>query len=162
MPLIITGVLFLINITIVHPFHVSVCEIYHNEKTNTLEITLKMFIDDFELSIQNRGYNDFIISGVDPEEVERAPISNYLHEHFNIKLNKKNLSLEFLGFELQDNSVLCYLEAEKIKKIGEIELKNSLMTEVFDDQINLTHFQVKGEMKSVKTTMGKTSAAVSF
>ena len=63
MTLILTGFLIILELAKVHPFHVSVCEIYHNDKTNALEITLKIFIDDFELSIQNRGHEDFMIMG---------------------------------------------------------------------------------------------------
>ena len=162
MTLTITGFLIIFEAAILHPFHVSVCEIYHNDKTNALEITLKIFIDDLELSIQNRGHDNFMISGSDPGIVDRAPINSYLKDHFNLKLNNKIVSLEFLGFELQDDAILCYLEAKKINKAGEFELKNSILTEVFEDQINLTHFQIKGEMKSIKTTTENTSASVIF
>jgi hypothetical protein len=34
--------------TRLHPFHVSVVEINHNETDKTLEISCKIFIDDFE------------------------------------------------------------------------------------------------------------------
>jgi hypothetical protein len=162
MTLSIIGFLFIFNTAILHPFHVSVCEIYHNWKTRALEITLKIFIDDFELSIQNRGHSDFLISGINPEKVDKSPISSYLKDHFIIKLNNRSLLLDFLGFELQDDAILCYLEAKKIKNIGEIEIQNSILTEVFNDQVNLTHFQVKGEMKSIKTTIEKPSASVNF
>jgi hypothetical protein len=162
MTLVVTGFLIILQLANLHPFHVSVCEIYHNDKTNALEITLKIFIDDLELSIQNRGYSDFIIMGTDPDQVKREPIGNYLKEHFNIRLNDKLLALDFLGFELQNDAILCYLEAVKIRKVSEIELQNSVLMETFDDQINLTHFQVSGEMKSVKTTPRNTKASVIF
>ncbi|WP_207428002.1 DUF6702 family protein [Pedobacter sp. SYSU D00535] len=33
---------------LIHPFFVSVTEIRHNEKTKSLEISSKLFFDDFE------------------------------------------------------------------------------------------------------------------
>jgi len=160
MTLVITGFLYIFTTANVHPFHVSVCEIYHNEKTQSLEISLKIFIDDFELSIQKRGDSDFILTESNPDHIDSIPIENYLKDHFTIKLNGKVLKLHFLGFEFNNDAILCYLEAEKVKKINQIELRNSIITEVYDDQINLTHFQLKGEMKSVKTNKDNLIASI--
>ena len=75
-------------------------------------------------------------------------------------IGKKEINLEFVGFEFDEDAVLCYLEGKKIKKINSIEINNTLLTEVFDDQINLTHFQYKDEMKSIKTVKDQPSGLI--
>lgn len=142
--------------TIIHPFHVSVCEIYHNENTNSLEISMKIFMDDFELSIQQNGVPEFKLIDEDPEKVEKTHIDSYLKNHFTLEINGHFAELDFLGFEFDDNAILCYMESKKVKKINSIEINNSMLTEVYDDQINLTHFQYKDEMKSLKATKENT------
>lgn len=152
-------ILVIINIfitSIIHPFHVSVCEIYHNENTSSLEISMKIFMDDFELSIQQNGVPGFKLIDEDPEKVEKTHIDSYLKNHFNLKINGHFADLNFLGFEFDDNAILCYMESKKVKKINSIEINNSMLTEVYDDQINLTHFQYKDEMKSLKATKENT------
>ena len=140
----------------IHPFHVSVCEVYYNEKTHSLEISMKIFTDDLELSIQKEGNNEFSLIDANPEKVEKSTIASYLIDKFEIGINGKKIDLDFIGFEFDGNATLCYFEARKIRRIDKIEINNSIITEVFDDQINLTHFQYKEEMKSVKATKGNT------
>ena len=155
----LSTIFVIINIlitAIIHPFHVSVCEIYHNENANSLEISMKIFMDDFELSIQQNGVPEFKLIDEDPEKVEKKHIDNYLKDHFALKIDGRFAELDFLGFEFDDNAILCYMESKKVKKINSIEINNSILTEVYDDQINLTHFQYKEEMKSLKATKENT------
>lgn len=157
MLLIIAGYIYVFASAIIHPFHVSVCEVYHNDKVQSLEISMKIFIDDFELSIQKSGISEFELVDVSQDKVDKTTIESYLKNHFEIKVNDEETKLEFLGFEFDENAILCYLEGKKIKKINSIEINNSIITEVYDDQINLTHFQYKDEMKSVKATKDNTT-----
>lgn len=59
-----------------------------------------------------------------------------------------------MGFEFKEHEILCFLEAKSIDVFETIEIENSILMELFDDQINLTHIKYKGEMKSIKTTRG--------
>ena len=156
MLLLFTRLLCFILVGNLHPFHVSVCEVYHNENSRSLEISMKIFIDDLELSIQQDGEPTFSLIDVDPKLVDKEPIETYLRSCFQVKINDKVTPLEFLGFEFDNDALLCYLEGKKVKKIENIEIKNSIITEVYPDQINLTHFQYKGEMKSIKATKENT------
>ena len=152
MLLLITRLFSTILISNVHPFHVSVCEVYHNDKSQSLEISMKIFIDDLELAIQKQGNTDFKLLESEDGENIKDQLWSYLKKEFEIKYNSREVSLNFLGFEYHDYSILCYLEGKKIKNIQSIEIKNAIITEVFDDQLNLIHFQYKGEIKSFQAT----------
>jgi len=160
MLLTIVGYLYVFVTAILHPFHVSVCEIYHNEQAKSLEISMKIFIDDFELAIQKDGAEDFQLLDVSGDLVDPKKIEAYLKKRFQIKVNGEKIAQNFLGFEFDNDAVLCYLEHTRVKKIDNIEIDNSIITEVYDDQINLTHFQYKGEMKSVKATKDNTTGII--
>lgn len=162
MALIIIGLLCKFLAASLHPFHVSVCEIYHNEKDKSLEISLKLFIDDFELSIQKSGNPAFKLMDTNPKQVDKKSIGIYLNDHFKIKVNSKPVQLSLLGFEFRDESILCYLEGTNIPAIQNLELVNSVVTEVYVDQINLSHLQINEKMKSLKTTRENTAAIVEF
>ena len=143
---------FIFAISQYHAFYVSVCEIYHNPKTLSLEISMKIFIDDLELAIQNSGREDFkILEDVDQdligEEIER-----YLQDKLVIQVDDKNTANNLIGFELEGDALICYIEIEKIESISKIKVHNSVITELYEDQINLTHLQYKEQLKSLKTT----------
>ena len=140
--------LSIILITKLHPFHVSVCEISHNSKTQSLEISMKFFIEDLEKVIQNSGQLDFKLIEGSNDEI----ISKYLNQQFTIRVNGEKTDLGFVGFEFDEDAVLCFLEGKNINNIHTIEIHNVVLMEVFDDQINLTHLQYNGKMKSIQTT----------
>ena len=149
-----------ILISNLHPFHVSVCEVYHNPKTQSLEISMKIFIDDLELGIQKQGNAEFKLVDSNDRDINRATLKNYITDRFKIKTNSKSVDLELVGYEFDNDTILCYFEGKKIKKINAIEIENALLTEVYDDQINLSHFQYNGEMKSIKATKGNTAGII--
>ncbi|MDO9261999.1 MAG: hypothetical protein Q7U08_08670, partial [Flavobacteriaceae bacterium] len=43
----------------VHKYYVSLTQIHHNEKDKSVEITLQVFTDDLELSLNNQFHQTF-------------------------------------------------------------------------------------------------------
>ncbi len=151
---------YFILISNFHPFHVSVCEVYHNPKTNSLEISMKIFIDDLELAVQHQGNKQFILVDSKDRNTNNTHLKDYITKQFKIKIDSKKIAIELVGYEFEDDVILCYFEANKIKEIQEIEIYNGIITEVYDDQINLTHFQYKDEMKSLRASKDNTSGII--
>ncbi len=151
----------LLTIWMMHPFNVSVCEVYHNSESKRLEITMKIFIDDLELALRNQGHDNFtfpVKAGQD-ERTNRF-LGDYLLQKFKIKINDSKTSLSFLGHELDEDVVMCYIESEVVKEIDKIWIYNDILVDVFDDQINLTHFQYHDQMKSLKAVKGKPAGTI--
>ena len=121
---------------------------------------MKVFIDDLEMSIRQSGNADFTLVDQSADQVNEKHIENYISERFKIKVNDRAADLSFLGFEFDEDAILCYFEGKKIKKISHVEILNAIMTEVFDDQINLTHFQYHDEMKSLRTSKDNTMSRI--
>ena len=78
----------------------SVCEVYHNDETNGLEISMKLFVDDLELAIQKSHDPDFRLLDMDLEKVDQDKIGDYIKSHFKLKIDTKTIELDFLGCEL--------------------------------------------------------------
>ena len=135
----------------VHPIHVSVSEINYSEKDKALQITSRIFIDDLELSIRHQRK--------EPEMDLLAPnnglttdllVSEYLKDHFKIKLDGKLQKMKLLGHEVEDVAIVCYIEIENVKKVKDIEVYNDIITETWDDQSNLVHVTFRGPVKSAR------------
>jgi len=141
-----------------HPLHVSVSEINYSEKDKSLQITARIFIDDLELSIRNQRK--------EPEMDLLAPkngfttdqlLSEYLKDHFKVKLDGKPQKMKLLGHEVEDVAIVCYIEIEKVKKTRIIDIFNDMITETFDNQSNIVHVTFQGPVKSVRLTLDKPS-----
>src|SRR4051812_33325346 len=82
-----------------HPYYISVTEIEHNAGNKTLEISCKLFTDDFETALRKK-YNTKIDLLTVQNKVAMNPLVNgYLQAHLAVKVGGKAVKLEFLGFE---------------------------------------------------------------
>jgi hypothetical protein len=151
-----------------HPFHVSVVEINHNAAEKTLEISCKIFTDDFEkILAQNypqEAGNKIRVDLINPpnRKAMDSLVKKYILSHLAISADGKALSFTYLGFERDNEAVFSYIQAENISSVKQIEITNKLMQDMFTDQVNIMHVIVKGERKSTKLDFPKTVAAFSF
>lgn len=135
-----------------HPFYVGVTEVQHNEKEKTLEISVKLFIDDFEAAL-NKQYRTTIDLSQPKDAVKmNEQVAGYLQQHLQLKINGQAVKTEFLGYEKEREAAWCYIQVNNISSVKKLEITNSLLYDVFDKQINLIHVTVKGQRKSNKLT----------
>ena len=147
---------------IVHPFHVSTTEINHNEKDKTLEITCRIFTDDFENILRKNYKTKVDLSSDKDKEAMNKLVSDYVIKHLSLKVNDKTLNLSYLGFEIDHEAVNCYLQIENITSVKKIDAVNSLMYDMYDDQMGIMHVTVNGNRKSTKLDYPTTNASFSF
>ena len=145
-----------------HPFHVSVVEINHNAAEKTLEISCKIFTDDFEKALaQNYKMKVDLIN----PPVKRAMdtlVKSYISLHLSLNADGKKLNLVYVGFEHENDAVYGYFEADNIPSLKKITITNRVMYDFFTDQVNLMHVIVDGKRQSTKLDYPDTEAAISF
>lgn len=145
-----------------HPLHVSVTEINHNAIDKTLEISCKLFTDDFEKVLaQNYKTNIDLINPTDRPAMEKL-VNDFIHLHLTIKADGKPVQLSYLGYEKDNDAIYSYFEADSIGTVKKLDITNNILYELFTDQINLMHVTVGGKRKSTKLDYPETKAAFSF
>lgn len=146
----------------VHPIYVSVAEIEHNEKAHTLQVSYKIFTDDFEKTLRKTTKLKVdLINPTDRDQMNNL-VNNYLQKHFNIKVNGKLVSLKFLGFENMEEGIYSYLEAENIMEVKTIEIFNNVLYEYEAEQMAIFHCKVKAQTKSSKLNNPETVVNLRF
>lgn len=145
-----------------HPFHVSVVEINHNAADKTLEITCKLFTDDFE-KVLKQNYNTKVdlINPPDKKAMDTL-VKKYILSHLSVLIDGKQPGLTYLGFEREEDAVYGYLQAENIITVKKVEITNKLMYDLFDDQVNIMHVVVNGERKSTRLDYPATFVKIEF
>lgn len=149
----------LLSVFMSHPIHVSVTEISFDEKERELEIIARIFIDDLEASI--RKVNDqpeIALSGSSTDQL----VWEYINSRFRISLDGRPQNVKYLGHEIQGDAMLCYIQVSNVKKWKEIEVTNSIITELYHDQSNLVHVTRSGEVKSLRLMRDNSSGKLSF
>lgn len=145
-----------------HPFHVSVCEINHDQKTNALQITHRIFIDDMENAL-NKAYDVQldIMNPDDPDQITKL-IGKYVIDRFKITVDHKVRNLIYIGYELDEDAIWCYMEIKGISGLEEIEVFNTILFETYDDQSNIIHVKYQGKIKSFRLMGDTKSSQLSF
>lgn len=145
-----------------HPFHVSVTEINHNKTDKTLEITCKIYTDDFEKVLaQNYKTKVDLINPPDKSKMDTL-VKKYLFSHLSIKANGKPVALNYIGFENESEAAYGYVEVENISSISKIEVTDTILYDFFDDQIGIIHAIVNGNRKSTKLNYPDKVASFDF
>lgn len=146
-----------------HPIHVSIAEIDHNEEARALQITLRIFIDDLELSIRNK---------IDSPEMDLLNpggttstdqlVKDYLAAALKLKVDNRAVQTNYLGHEIEGPAMICYIEVGNIKKFRTIEVTNKAILETHEDQSNLVNVNYKEKVKSLRLTNERPTGVVTF
>ena len=140
-------------LSILHPLHVSVCEIEYDSNKKSLEIIQRIFLDDLESEIRldlNQPELDITLpnNGLTLDQMTKT----YLLKRLKIEINGKPIEYYYLGHEIEGDAILCYIEIEKIRKLKSIKVESSILSDLFDDQVNIVHVEVDNKIKSMKLT----------
>jgi len=149
-------------LNIFHPFYVSVTEINHNAKTQSVEISCRMFYDDLEHVLEKQYRTQLDIVHPKNKEQLNQLINDYVHKHLLIKVDGKVLNPAYVGFEIQEDGAWAYLEVKGIPKAQKIEIRDDLLYTEHPEQINMLHVTVNGERKSTKLDNPDTNASFTF
>lgn len=145
-----------------HPFHVSVVEINHNSAEKTLEISCKIFTDDFEKVLAQNYKTKVDLTSPPDKKAMDSIVKKYIFSHLSISVDGKGAALSYLGFEKDNEAVYCYVQVDNVPSVRKVELTNNLMYDMFTDQVNIIHVIVNGNRKSTKLDYPDTAAKIEF
>lgn len=133
-----------------HDIHLSLSEIRWNETTSAFEVSIKIFIDDFELALSKENIIGLHI-GTEKEHTDaNKHILHYLDKHFRISLDGKNLAGQFLGKETTEDfqAIWCYIEYPGTRNPKQCKLSNDIFFELYDDQRNIMDIRMNSTHKA--------------
>jgi hypothetical protein len=134
-----------------HPIYVTVTEIEHNASAKTLEVTCKIFTNDFENVLKNLYPNQKIdiVRPIDKSKMNQW-ISQYIQRHLNVTVDKKKCSLNFVGYEQVEDCIVSYFQVDGVNAFRSVGVTDNLLYEYKSEQISLIHCLKNGERKSTK------------
>lgn len=131
-----------------HKFHLSNTIIVLNNKENTLQITMRCFVDDIENTI-NKEEHIFLELG---NERELPNANNYLKRYlltnFKITIDDSPQNLIFLGKEVEKNIIYFYFEITDVHQFSKLQISNKILLKEFDDQQNIIRLQIHKKNKT--------------
>ncbi|MBI6115783.1 DUF6702 family protein [Salegentibacter maritimus] len=145
-----------------HEFYLSVTEIEYNRQQQSLQIITRVFIDDFQ-NVLNQRYGAKLQLSEEAEEGAIAGnISKYLQQKLKLRVHGEELQLNYLGKEYDADQLILYIEVENVTPFNNIEVTNSILTDLFDDQKNIVHVKVNDKTKSLLLMRQQETEKLSF
>ncbi|MBY0482024.1 MAG: hypothetical protein K2Q21_11760 [Chitinophagaceae bacterium] len=149
-------------ISIFHPFYVSVVDINQNVKEATVEVSIRIFTPDLEQTLQKYSSSKVDIAHPADKQLLEKQISNYINQKLQLKINNQAVTMQYVGHEIQMESVWIYFEIPKITQLKKLDINCNLLYDFQNLQSNIFHVKANGNEKSYKLDFPKTSTSFEF
>lgn len=142
---IIVGLLFMLSsFTALHKYYVSVTDVEYSLVNKSLQITSRLFIDDFQNVLQERYGASIKLE----DKISDVYVEKYFKKKLLIEVNNTLKSYTYIGKEFDGDMLHCYFEVENVSDIQSITVTNKLLIELFEGQQNITHITINDKKKS--------------
>lgn len=146
--IVVASMIPLLAFSSLHKYYVSVTKVEHIKEKQTVQITSRIFIDDFEKLLRARYEDALVLNSGQREAQIDIYIQKYLKSKLQISINKDQKLLTYLGKAYEEDEVVCYLEIENVPKITEFEVQNQLLFDMFQKQKNIVRTFINNRHKT--------------
>ena len=152
--------LLLGNTSNAHKFYMSITDMEYNSKSKSLQISMKLFVDDIE-QVLEKEQDVRMLLGTEKEHPNTDQfIKTYLKTHFFIEQSKGSIPITFIGKEVDKDYAWIYLEVKNFKVKDETLVTNSMLLDYFTEQTNKINYK-KGE-EVISFTLFKENVSKEF
>ncbi len=146
-----------------HPFFVSMTDVNYNDKNHELEVSVRIFTDDFENTLrkQHSGVNIDIEHPANQTQMNSF-VNDYIQKHLSFTVNGKLVALSFAGYEKENESIWTYFEIRDVSSLQKVSITDNLLHDYNEGQINIIHIKANGGEKETKLDYPESKAEFSF
>ena len=126
-----------------HDFHVTHTTFHYNDESKSMEITIKVAIEDLEKSIENKSTKKLDDLSNNQENINSEKlILEYFRNNLTFSLIENTKDYKWVGKETSNNlhDIYLYFEIpnfDKNENIESITIKNTLFLDLYDYQTNI-------------------------
>lgn len=119
-----------------HPLHVTLTSIDIDENSNMVNITIKVFSDDFETVLRNHSGKEINLNAENENNEVNTIISSYINESFSIFFDNKKADLNYISKKNNHEATWISFYAS-LKDYDQFIIKNKILLDLYEDQKNL-------------------------
>ena len=143
-----------------HDFHASVTQMQYNPKEKAFEISIRLFTDDLEKALTQELNTPVRLS---PGSKSDAILEKYIQARFSyVTPQKQPKSIKYVGHEVEADANWIYLEMPYTDVFRGGLLKQNVLMEAFEDQVNMVNIQYQGQKKTFVFRKNQPIQEVSF
>jgi hypothetical protein len=132
------------------------------KEKKSVQIITRMDVDDLELTLQERYNKDIDLTTIDENPMVDDYIKKYLKQKFEVKINTREVTFNFIGKDYENDQVACYLEIVEVDDINTIEISNTVLFDLFPKQKNIIKSRINSKVNSLIFTKEDTKQYLNF
>jgi hypothetical protein len=140
-----------------HKYHTSVTRLEYNAEDSSVEITVQTFTDDIEAILTKRTGRTIRL---DASRDSGRLVLDYLQSAFELRANDANLELQWVGLEMKGGTAWLYVLAKLPGGLSKASLRNALLFDLFEDQVNIVNVLNNGKKRSLVFRRGDNMQAI--
>lgn len=124
---------------LLHPLHLTVSNIEFSEDGKSIQVSIKVFIDDFETVLSEiNGARVKIVETEGSHNLCDSLIELYIKDNFKVSFNHENEEkLNFVNKDQNEEAIILKYEIVTNLDFDRIIVENSILTNLYGDQKNL-------------------------
>lgn len=126
----------------------------YDKPGKSFQISIRIFTDDLEKGISED--NNKKIFTIKNNDQNNPFVERYIRKHFILTNAQKKAEVQYLGKEEEADATWVYLEIPFPETTQGWKLQNSILMEVFDDQVNMTNVKSLAGQKTFLFKKGQT------
>ena len=142
-----------------HDFHVTHTTFHYNDESMSMEITIKVAIEDLQKTIQNiysKKFDNF--EDNQKNKILEKLIREYFQNNLTLSSGKDKKKYKWVGKELSNNlhDIYLYFEIanyDKNKNVDSITIKNTLFLDLYNYQTNIVLIELTDKKYNLTFTM---------
>ena len=139
----------------IHPYYVSTLEIVYRPDLAALQITMRVFTDDWQLMLNTRYDKTLRLDPDTDTEQVLTHSADYFKQHLELNLNGTDVTPSVLGREYQDDQLVLYLEVVGVAELQTLAVSNLILFAELEGQQNIIRIKTPTKRKSFLQTQGR-------
>ena len=139
----------------IHPYYVSTLEIVYRPDLAALQITMRVFTDDWQLMLNTRYDKTLRLDPDTDTEQVLTHSADYFKQHLELNLNGTDVTPSVLGREYQDDQLVLYLEVAGMAELQTLAVSNLILFAELEGQQNIIRIKTPTKRKSFLQTQGR-------
>ena len=139
----------------IHPYYVSTLEIVYRPDLAALQITMRVFTDDWQLMLNTRYDKTLRLDPDTDTEQVLTHSADYFKQHLELNLNGTDVTPSVLGREYQDDQLVLYLEVAGVAELQTLAVSNLILFAELEGQQNIIRIKTPTKRKSFLQTQGR-------
>ena len=144
-----------------HAYHSTITELRYNAAKKQLELSVKVFTDDFEKALSQGQPTHVNLTEAGPRPLVLA--SAYLGRTLQVSTTAgAPLQLQVLGMQAENDGYWFYCKVPLPGPVSGVKLRQAALLDAFSDQMNIVNIEANGQKQSALFRAGHEQEVLSW